>query len=61
MQEYQVGFLVRYAVLTGVRSTEPKVREAAITNFRNLSRVDDNEGSSDIKKMLTVVTFQWED
>ena len=60
MQEYQVGFLVRYAVLTGVRSTEPKVREAAITNFRKLSRVDDNEGSSDIKKMMTMPVKEWQ-
>ena len=60
MQEYQVGFLVRYAVITGVRSPEPKDREAAITNFRNLSKVDDNEGSSDIKKMMTMSVKEWQ-
>ena len=60
MQECQVGFLVRYAVLSGVRSTEPKVREAAITNFRNMCRVDDNDGSSDIKRMMTMPVKEWQ-
>ena len=56
----QVGFLVRYAVLSCVRATEPEVREAAITNFRRLSGMDDSEAVSDIKKMVEMPISEWQ-
>ena len=51
------GVITKYAFLTCVRSKHPKLRELAITTFRDLLTYDPNdeeEGKSDIQKMIGI-------
>ena len=46
------GIMVKFALLTCVRSKDPVLREQAMTTFRKLTNIDDNLEGSDIKKMI---------
>ena len=57
---YKEGLFVQYAFLTCVRAKDPKIREIAMTTFRQIANVDDNEEGSDIKKMIDMKADKWQ-
>jgi len=57
---HREGLFVQYAFLTCVRARDPKIREIAMTTFRHIAQVDDNEEGSDIKKMIDMKAERWQ-